>query len=220
VFDPNGSLARALWIGGGQWAGKSTVAHILAQRHGLVAYHYDAHDARGHEARRVAARARRGEPLDGPSLDEVWVRRSPAVMAEDALRSFVERFDWVLDDLRALDSPRPILAEGWGLRPGLVAPLLDRRERMVVLVPTDAFRAHQVATLERARALLVAGQLSDAARAQANRLARDRLVAEDAVREATDLGIAVEWVDGSVDADAVADRVATRFGPFLPPRDG
>ena len=38
------TLQRALWIGGGQWAGKSTVAGILAQRYGLTHYHYDYHE--------------------------------------------------------------------------------------------------------------------------------------------------------------------------------
>lgn len=29
VPDPFGTIANALWIGGGQWAGKSTVARLL-----------------------------------------------------------------------------------------------------------------------------------------------------------------------------------------------
>ncbi len=29
VFDPFGTLGNALWIGGAQWAGKSTVARLL-----------------------------------------------------------------------------------------------------------------------------------------------------------------------------------------------
>jgi hypothetical protein len=58
-------------------------------------------------------------------------------------------------------------------------------------------------------------QLSDPARAQRNRLARDRLVAEDAVRSARRLGIGVIEVDGSRDADAVAATVADHFAPYL-----
>jgi len=29
--DPFGTIRNALWIGGGQWAGKSTVARLLAR---------------------------------------------------------------------------------------------------------------------------------------------------------------------------------------------
>jgi adenylylsulfate kinase-like enzyme len=56
TWDPFATVRRTLWIGGAQWAGKSTVARILAHRHGLTAYHYDYHDARGHEDRRIARR--------------------------------------------------------------------------------------------------------------------------------------------------------------------
>ncbi len=215
MFDPHGTLGRALWIGGGQWAGKSTVAHLLAIRYGVTAYHYDFHDARGHDDRRVARRVRLGEPPEARSPEEAWVRRTPGEMAEETLRGFPIRFEWALDDLRALDSGRPVIAEGWGLRPELVAPLLDSPRRMVVLVPTEAFRQRQIETLPRARSLSVASRLSDPERAQANRIARDGIVAEDARRSAERLGIRVIGVDGSRDAEAVADVVAGHFAPFL-----
>ena len=80
-FDPLATARRALWIGGGQWAGKSSVAVNLALRHGLVAYLYDRHDAHGHDDRRVADRVRRGENAAGPDLDSVWVRTDPASRA-------------------------------------------------------------------------------------------------------------------------------------------
>lgn len=134
-------------------------------------------------------------------------------MAAATLDSFPIRFEWALDDLRGLYSPRPIIAEGWGLRPELVAPLLDTPRRMIVLVPTEDFRQHQLNTLPRAAAM---GQgTSDPARAQANRIARDRLVAEDAVRKAEEHGIRVIEVDGSRDAAAIADEVEKHFGEAL-----
>ncbi len=54
TWDPFGPSGRALWITGGKWAGKSTVARLLAVEYGLTAYHYDHHDARGHPDRRIA----------------------------------------------------------------------------------------------------------------------------------------------------------------------
>ncbi|MFL6074997.1 MAG: hypothetical protein ACJ73S_16485 [Mycobacteriales bacterium] len=214
LVDPFGTLGQALWIGGGQWAGKSTVARLLAVRHGLTAYHYDAHDARAHEDRRVARRVRAGEPPDGPDPERVWVDTTPAEMATATLAGFPVRFEWALDDLRALVSGRPIVAEGWGLRPELVAPLLDSPDRMVVLVPTEEFRAHQVRTLPRAAGLTA--PVSDPARAQRNRLERDRLVAADALRSARRLGIRVLEVDGSRDAEAVADLLSAQWARYLP----
>ncbi|MEU8416674.1 hypothetical protein AB0C24_28105 [Amycolatopsis japonica] len=213
ILDPFGTLKQALWICGGQWAGKSTVSRLLARRHGITVYHYDFHDARAHQDRRIAHRVRNGSPVEDPDPEAVWVETTPERMAADTIAGFPTRFAWALDDLRALVSGRPILAEGWGLRPELVAPLLDSPRRMIVLVPTDEFREHQLRVLPRAGA--VTQRVSDPERAQRNRIARDRLVAEDAVRSATGLGIRVLRVDGSKDAEAIADVVAEHFGPYL-----
>ncbi len=213
MWDPFGTLRGALWIGGGQWAGKSTVARILALRYGLTAYHYDYHDARGHQDRRIARRVRLGEPPTDPDTEDAWVNAAPEQMAADTLAGFPIRFEWALDDLRALVSGRPVIAEGWGLRPELVAPLMDSPRRMVVMVATDEFRQRQTRELTRASA--IGHKVSDPARAQRNRLARDRLVAAEAVRSALSLGIGVIEVDGGDSADAVAGIVAGHFMPYF-----
>jgi hypothetical protein len=111
VWDPFGTLRRTLWIGGGQWAGKSTVARLLAVRYGLTAYHYDYHDARAHNDRRIARRVGLGEPTAEPDPDTIWVHPTPEEMAAETLAGFPIRFNWALDDLRALVSGRPIIAE-------------------------------------------------------------------------------------------------------------
>ncbi|MFF0865208.1 hypothetical protein ACFYUV_25890 [Nonomuraea sp. NPDC003560] len=213
VWDPFGTLRNALWIGGGQWAGKSTVARVLAIRHGLTAYHYDYHDARAHNDRRIARRVRLGEPTADPDPETVWVNTTPQEMADETLAGFPARFEWALDDLRGLVSGRPVVAEGWGLRPELVAPIIDSPCRMIVMVPSEAFRQRQLRELPRAGSLRL--QVSDPERAQENRLARDRLVADEAVRSACRLGIRVLEVDGSDDAEVVADTVADHFGSYL-----
>jgi hypothetical protein len=113
-------------------------------------------------------------------------------------------------------SPHPILAEGFGLRPDVLAPMLDAPERMIIMVPTEEFRQHQIRTLPRAGVLSV--NASDPVLAQANRVERDRLLAEHAVRAAREHGVHVLKVGGSRDADAVADEVAEHFAAYLPPR--
>ncbi|GAA1933915.1 hypothetical protein [Kitasatospora viridis] len=212
-WDPHGSLHRMLWIGGAQWAGKTTVSELMARQFGLTVYHYDYHDARGHQDRRVARRLALGEAVGDPAPDEVWLRRTPREMADGVLAGFPTRFEWVLDDLRALTTGRPAIAEGWGLRPELVAPLLDDPRRMVVLVPTEEFRQHQLRTVPRAARLHTT--TSDPVRAHRNRVARDRLVAQDAAERAREAGIRVIEVDGGRDARGVAALVAEQFGPYL-----
>jgi hypothetical protein len=213
-WTPDGTIRNALWIGGGQWAGKTTVAGLLTERHGLVTYLYDFHDARGHDDRRVAARLRRGEPAAGHDPETIWLRRTPAEMTAEILAGFPERFRWVLDDLTGILTPHPVLAEGWGLRPELVADVAGDLRRMVVLTPTDDWRRHQGAALP--RVVWANARFSDPELAARNRIERDRLIAADACRQARRLGIPVIEVDGTRPAEAIADEVADHFAPFLP----
>ncbi|MEV4347474.1 hypothetical protein AB0J83_23710 [Actinoplanes sp. NPDC049596] len=207
-WTPDATIKNALWIGGGQWAGKTTVAGILAERHGLVQYYYDFHAARGHDDRRVATAVRQGTPYQPPDWEKVWIGPTPAQMAADVLATFPQYFEWVLDDLRGIGTTHPVLAEGWGLRPELVAAVTDPA-RMVVMVPTDEWRRHQLTHLPRAGA--VSHQVSDPALANRNRVARDRLIAADAVASARALGVRVIEVDGSRPATAIADEIADHF---------
>jgi hypothetical protein len=209
-----------VWIGGGQWGGKSSVARILAMRHGLVHYAYDYHDARSHltraasEPHRYPHRAETARRLADPDFYESWVTSSPRELADQARLEHVERFEMVVEDLAELPGGGPVVAEGWGLRPELVAPLLDAPEQAVFLVPSDEFVEHQLATLERAGAFFAS--VSDPERAQRNRVARDRLLAEDVVAGAQRCGLRVVSVTPSLDLAAVTELVDAQFRPFLP----
>jgi hypothetical protein len=212
-WTPDGTVRNTLWIGGGQWAGKTTVTGLLADRLDLVQYHYDFHDARGHDDRRLAARVRRGEPAADTDGEAIWIRPTPAEMAERILAGFPERFGWVLDDLSGLVTRHPIVAEGWGLRPELVAAVTDDLRRMVVLVPTEQWRRHQAATLPRAGRVSI--PVSDPELAARNRFERDRIIGEDAARQARGRGIRVIEVDGTRSPEAITDEVSTQFEPFV-----
>jgi hypothetical protein len=209
TWDPLGTIGNARWIGGGQWAGKTTVAGILARRYGLTVYRHDYPASRSHLDRVADAQARAGEPVTGFDPDWAFVQRNPQAMAAEVLADFASRFEWALDDLRALESPHPIIAEGWGLRPELVAAI-GGTGHMVVLVPTEKFRQHLIATLPRAGRL--GNQVSDPELGQHNRVDRDRLIAEDAAQSAVRHRVPVIEVDGSRDANGVADLAAGPLG--------
>jgi hypothetical protein len=213
-WDPVRTVQSALWITGGQWAGKTTVSGILAERHGLTHYHYDYHQAKGHEDRRMMAKIRRGEAFAERDWEAIWIKPTPAEMVPVVLADFAEGFPWVLDDLRGIISPVPVIADGWGLRPELVVPLTGAPERMLVMVPTDEFRLYQLAHLPRAGTLHA--PVSDPERGQRNRIERDRLLVQDAVRKAHEYGVRVIEVDGRQGPDEVADLVAGHFAAFLP----
>jgi hypothetical protein len=213
-------LAHVLWIGGAQWAGKTAVAQLLSVRYPLIHYAYDYHDARSHADRaraqpeRYPQRAALLATLDRDP-DAVWVMPAPEEMAESARQAFVERFPMVLEDLAALPRGVPVLAEGWGLRPELIAPILDSPRRAIFLVPSEEFRQHQRRTLPRAAALSIPG-LSDPERAQRNRVERDRLLAQDVVDSAKRFGLRVITVDGAQGIPELMALIEEQFRPYLP----
>jgi hypothetical protein len=122
--------------------------------------------------------------------------------------SWTERFDLVLEDLRALSRDPPIVAEGAGLFPALVAPLVARPQQAIWLVPTAAF----CATMRRRRGSAMPAQTSDPERAWGNLIARDVLLARYVRQRAAALGLAVVEIHGSRSIDEVAIAVAEHVG--------
>src|SRR5579871_6727343 len=96
-WTPETTIRNALWIGGGQWAGKTTVSEILAWRYGLTHYHFDRFANRSHEDRKVAAAVGRGEPVPAHDWETYWVLDDAAETARQALDGFRDGFAWVLD---------------------------------------------------------------------------------------------------------------------------
>ncbi len=202
-------LAHVRWVGGGSGAGKSTVARRLAATHGLEVVDTDA---------AMADHARRLTPDQAPALaafaamgmDERWVDRTPAEMLASFHWFRGEGFALIVEDLLALPTDRPVLAEGFRLLPRLVAPLVTRPNQAVWLLPTPAFR--RVALEARGGLWDIAGRTRDPDRALANLLARDRLFTEHLVEETAGLGLATITVDGAADDDILVDRVRAALG--------
>lgn len=105
-------LQHVRWIGGGSCAGKSTIAHRLAARHGLHLYSTD--DV-------MTDRALRSTAEDAPLLhrfvamdmDERWVTRTPSTMFETVHWFQGEGFDMIIEDLLSLPG-QPIRKEPCG----------------------------------------------------------------------------------------------------------
>jgi 2-phosphoglycerate kinase len=197
------------WIGGATDSGKTSVARELARRHRSPVYHYDEHDARHH--RRLAEKSADYAAFLDQTLDERWIIPSPEDLARRAWQSFHDRFPLVLEDLTMLSLPEgmPIIAEGFGLTAGLVAPLLARRTEFVCLIPADDFKAASMKRREKGR---FGDQVSDPHRAMENLRQRDRLIAERLRSEAKALDMDVFDIDGTMSISALATRLGLRFG--------
>jgi len=206
-------LRHVYWIGGGSGAGKSTIAHRIAARHGLHVYATD--DVMADHARRST---RDDAPLlhrfMGMDVDERWVSRSPRVMLETFHWFRGEGFARIVEDLLRLPREPGVVVEGFRLLPRLVAPLLStpaQPAHAVWLLPTPDFRA---AVIERrgGPAWGFLARTSDPARALRNLLERDRLFTDVLRAETARLALPAIEVDAATTEAGLAERVMGAFG--------
>jgi hypothetical protein len=199
-------LAHVLWLGGTPCSGKTSVAKLLAEQYAVQVYHYDRHE-RAHLARSSPEQHPFQVAESALTMDERWVLRPVEGMMQATLAAWRERFEMVVADLLALPRTPPVLAEGPGLLPGCVAPLLTSRRQAIWLVPTEAFKRATQPT----RGGAPANQTSDHARAYDNLIALDLRLAAYVKERAVDLGLPVLDVDGTRSLAGTAVLVAEHF---------
>lgn len=210
AFEPLPQRLRHIrWIGGGSGAGKSTVAQILAEKHGFRLYHCD--DAQStHTARSNATDHPMLHAFIAMTMDERWAKRTPEEMFYTFHGFHGEGFGLILEDLLALPTDVPVLVEGYKLLPRLVAPLLSQTEQAVWLIPTPEWR--RTAFSRRGSLWSIAGQTSDPETALANLLARDALHTEEVFRQAVALQLPTVEINGSTNIDELVMHVAQCLG--------
>ncbi|MFH8344335.1 hypothetical protein [Streptomyces sp. NPDC018045] len=208
---PAGRLSHVRWIAGGTGAGKSTLAIILARRHGAVIYRGDLAQhtwlPRCTPRQHPHFHAARDEPPGS-----LWDSRSPDEACGFAQRVVAETFAFEVEDLLAMPTDRPVLVDWFGNLPSQIAPLLTRPDQAVFLLPTPEFR---MAALRARRSVPVRSLVSWGSRAPeatlAKRLARDELWDAEVRRQAAAHGNTVITMDGGRPAGDLADEVAARF---------
>ena len=199
---------KVFWLGGSPCAGKSTVAALLAERHGLRLYSCDSHFDR-HRLSSDIARQPTLARFRAASWAEIFLQPLSA-MVRDEIAAGREEFPMVVADLAALPPGKPVLAEGTALLPECVAPLRPRPHRAAWLVPSTAFQRAHYARREWA-ALLVAG-LPDPDRAFENWMRRDEVYARWVRAQARRFGYPVYVVDSWHAITAVTAWVEHQFG--------
>jgi hypothetical protein len=141
------------------------------------------------------------------SMDERWVLRTPQEMFRTFHAFHGEGFDLLLEEILALPTEPPVLAEGFNLLPRLIAPLLSKPERAVWLIPTPQFR--RAAFDSRGSTWDIPNRTSDPPRALSNLLARDGIFTDEIHREASELGLPLISVDTGDSIEVLMRRVAT-----------
>ncbi|HZQ82295.1 MAG TPA: hypothetical protein VFB25_10015 [Gaiellaceae bacterium] len=199
--------AHALWIGGPQGSGKSSIAEALAERFGLQLYHVDARTW-VHEARMPPTE------FDSLTMDERWVHAEPEQMLKWFITGSRHRFRLVLEDLRELPDEPAVVVEGPQLFPTNVSAVLSAPDQALFLLPD----VEEMAARLRERGPMKA--VSDGARARENAVARDRLIAQTFAREARELRLPTLAVDRPL--DEMIELAAEHFAPVVErlPRGG
>jgi len=186
-------MPETLFVGGGTGGGRTTLARLLAGRHGLRLLPIDAFWYEHAE--------RSGETPSPPDL--AWLERAPGAQAADFERVSRLMLGYVLEDLPSLPGQPAVLVEG----PQVVPDALPEDARAVFLIPTPEF---QHANLS-ARPMTT----SDPAQALANRLVKDPLYADRVAEVARERGFSVIAVDGTRPPEAIAAQVEREFRDFF-----
>lgn len=204
-------LRDVRWLVGGTGSGKSTAAAVLASRFDVDLYSGDRaeHDwlTRCSPQRHPhLAAARHHRPGDN------WRNRSPQQAFAAMAGRYGETIDFLVEDLCARPSGRPILVDYFGVQPRDLAPLLSWPAQAAFLLPTRDFRRNvlirRYADPDRARANW--GNL-DPAKILETRLERDALWDAEVTAQAHALGLPVLTIDGSRPPEDIADDLAERF---------
>ena len=198
------SLPHVLWLGGSACAGKTTMAKALAASYGLTLYSCD---ERFEEHRRRASLDRHPHfhRLMDRSPAELW---APPVeeQVRDLLLFYKDELAMVIEDLREIQGP--VIAEGVGLLPELVAPVLAEPHRACWLISTPEFRRRHYPQRD------VAGLLStcpDPQRAYETWMARDDEIARHLAAEAANRGLPCCVVAGGAPEAETVSALARRF---------
>lgn len=201
-------MTKIYYIGGSPCSGKSTVAEIIASKFNLQYFKVDDflddYIAKGKE---------KGKPFSTKSInmtvDESWLR-SPIEQNEEELEIYREMFEFVINDLRKIDSPKDILAEGAAFLPELMNCIGVNRNHYICIVPTKEFQYFHYK--QRPFVPYVLEGCSNKEQAFENWMERDAIFAETVKQSAEKLGYRTIVTDGKKDINYTYRQVCKAFG--------
>lgn len=203
------ALDHVLWIGGPPDSGKTTITTLLAEQYGLQTYHFDRHEM-DHFSRIDPARhpdLYAAHP-DRMTPEERWLGSSPKQMAADTITCWTERFQMTVNDLLAMPTAPAIIAEGPGLFPERVAPLITDAHRAIWLIPTTEFKLSSARTRDKPSSR---HETTNPDLAAHNLIQRDLHLTHHIRHQAHHLGLTTIQINGSKSIEEITSIVASHF---------
>jgi 2-phosphoglycerate kinase len=198
------SLSHVLWLGGSACAGKTSAAKALAKAHGLTLYSCDEHFEK-HRRRASPERHPHFHRLMGLAPEELWAP-PVATQVRDLLLFYKDEFAMVVEDLREISGP--VIAEGVGLLPELVAEILAEPHRACWLIATPELRRRHYPQRDLADLL---SRCPDPQRAYETWMARDDEIASHLESQAAALALPYLKVDGDRTEAETVSALARKF---------
>jgi hypothetical protein len=202
------ALAHVHWIGGSPCSGKSTIANALVERHGLRYYDCD-HAFYQHNEIINSAQQPVFYRVMRLKSEALWMRPVEQQTAEE-IAIYREEFPLILEDLLALPTSQPVLAEGAALMPELVAPLLHDPHQAVWIVPSAGFQLEHYSRRDWAKE--VVKDTSDPQQAFQNWMQRDIQFARFVRQQAEQRQLRLLLVDGQNTIGENIGLVERHFG--------
>ncbi len=200
-------FSQAYILGGSPCSGKSTIAEMLAAKYGFQYYQADDYDS---------DHVRRATPDLQPTMvrysklnwDEIW-SQSIEQLSRDEITYYHERFPFILDDLSQLKLEAPVILEGAAFLPELIAQFHLNRENVIFMIPTLEFQLHHYAQRPWTQSIL--DEYQNPKQAFDNWMKRDALFGREVRRTATECGLQVIRVDGSVSIERQFLSIEAQF---------
>ncbi|MBE5795537.1 MAG: hypothetical protein E7323_12750 [Clostridiales bacterium] len=196
------------YIGGSPCSGKSTVAAALAETCGLTYFKVDDHLDRymqmGASDQKVCC-----AKLGQMTPEQIWMRE-PAEQCKEELQIYEEIFEYVLADLKTLDSQQGIITEGAAFLPKLAKHMGIPQGRYLSITPTKEFQVFHYR--QREWVPYVLQECSDKAKAFDNWMERDALFAKAVQQQCDDAGYVSIVNNGEIPVETLTEQVAAHFG--------
>lgn len=196
------------YIGGSPCSGKSTIAERIVAKYGFTDYKLD-----DFIFPYMQQAADNGAPTSTAQLamefEQMWMR-DPKLQAEEEFATYAEIIPYALEAIAALNSDGPIIAEGAGFYPELVAKQGIPSNRYICIVPTEGFQRENYAKREWIGEYLKGCSEPDTA--FDNWMRRDALYAAEVLNQAKALGYPSILVDGKSTITENYDVVIRTFG--------